>query len=73
MSKWLTAYREGHWKEESEAWTGLAQGARVEWRSPSFGRRAGRVVLDSEDGWLLLKGEHTPDLLVWVREDLCHA
>jgi len=25
------------------------------------------------DGWVLVRGEHTPDLLVWVREDLLYA
>ena len=48
-------------------------GHRVEWCSPLFGTCAGRVVVDSEDGWFLLKGEHTPNSLVWVREDRLNA
>jgi len=41
--------------------------------SPRFGHRSGRLLMVPRDGWVLVRGEHTPDLLVWVREDLLYA
>jgi len=48
------------------------KGCRVAWTSPTYGLSSGRLLIAPADGWVLVQGEHTPDLLVWVREDLCH-
>jgi hypothetical protein len=49
------------------------KGCRVTWLSPIYGTCSGRLLIAPVDGWVLVQGEHTPDLLVWVREDLLHA
>ncbi len=46
---------------------------RVQWSSPSFWHREGRVALVSDGDWLLVCVEHVPDALVWVRGDRLHA
>jgi hypothetical protein len=73
MGKWLAAYREGQWKEKTEGVPAPKAVQAALWRSPRFGSCTGRIVLSPEDGWVLVQGEHTPDLLVWVREDLLNA
>jgi hypothetical protein len=73
MGKWLAAYREGQWKEKAESVPAPTEEKAALWRSPRFGSCTGHIVLAPRDGWVLVQGEHTPDLLVWVREDLLHA
>jgi hypothetical protein len=73
MGKWLAAYREGQWKEKAEGVPAPTGERGAQWQSPRFGPCTGRIVLASEDGWVLAQGEHTPGLLVWVREDLLLA
>ena len=45
----------------------------IAWHSARFGLCSGRFLMPPEDGWVLVQGEHAPDLLVWVREDLLYA
>jgi len=47
--------------------------AAVAWHSPRFGLLSGSLLMAPGDGWVLLQGEHTPDLFVWVREDQLYA
>ena len=77
MNKWLTAYRETQRSEQTRA-TGSTPYERtkeeclVRWSSHASGPCSGKLLLAPADGWVLVQGEHTPDSLVWVREDLCH-
>jgi hypothetical protein len=49
------------------------KGGRLTWLSPTYGPCSGKLLMAPGDGWVLVQGEHTPELLVWVREDLLHA
>ena len=75
MGKWLIAYREGQWRQAVDTARSdrRTKGVGVAWSSPTYGLRSGRVLMASDDGWMLVQGEHTPGLWVWVREDLLHA
>ncbi len=46
-------------------------GRMVEWNSPRFGVRCGRVMGAGEEGWELVLSPAAG--LVWVREDLLHG
>jgi hypothetical protein len=78
MSKWLAAYREIQWSEQTRV-TGSTpyeitkKGCRVRWSSPAYGPCSGKLMMAPGEGWVLLQGEHEPDLLVWVREELLYA
>ena len=58
---------------DSTVYERTKKGGRVTWVSPNYGPCFGRLLIAPGDGWVLVLGAHTPDLLVWVREDFLNA
>jgi hypothetical protein len=58
MGKWLTAYREGQWRQASDTtlYERTKKGGRVAWSSPTYGLCSGRLLMDPGEGWVLVQG-----------------